>query len=328
MRKLTMALATFLLIGLTGLASSWAAVTVTIKNPANNAQFLEGEPIFLQGEGTDTYTVIDPETEEETQVTVPLPGSQLSWYANGSLIGTGQVLSWTPAAGNYRINLIGRGFSGSGLDEIEIKVLSQANLPATVSILSPASASTYESGSVILFFGEGGVEETGENFSGSQLVWYSDRDGIIGTGTSFSRGDLSPGPHLITLVGDGRAIATITLTITSISIYLPEPITSGEVAVYDWGKNILYIPLLVGDTPYFVNLAVTNWTSDPIQMSLRYIGLSTFDDTYHYASFDVLANTLLVPDFRVGNVSYKLILKLTTNEDPFVFNLMGSILNH
>ncbi len=54
MKKSAMALATFLLIGLTGLASSWAAVTVTISNPANNAQFLEGETIFLQG-GTGPY---------------------------------------------------------------------------------------------------------------------------------------------------------------------------------------------------------------------------------------------------------------------------------
>jgi hypothetical protein len=326
MKKSAMALVIFLLIGLTGLASSWA-VTVTIRNPGNNAQFLAGEVIFLQGEGTETVTQTDPETEEQTEVDVPLFGNQLSWYANGILIGTGQVFSWSPAAGNYRLSLIGRGTTGSALDEIQIRVLSEADLTATVSIDSPTSGSTFESGTSILFFGKGGVEETGENFSGSQLVWYSDRDGIIGTGTSFSRADLSPGAHLITFVGDGRAIATITITITSISIYLPEPITSGEVAVYDWGKNILYIPLLVGDTPYFINLAVTNWTSVPVQMSLRYIGLSTFSDTYQYASFDFLSNTLLVPDFRFGDVSYKLFLKLTTNEDPFVFDLVGSILN-
>jgi hypothetical protein len=326
MKKSAMALVTFLLIGLTGLASSWA-VTVTIRNPSNNAQFLAGELIFLQGEGTETVTQTDPDTGDQTQEVVPLFGNQLSWYANGTLIGSGEVLSWRPAAGNYRISLIGRATTGSALDEIEIIVLSEADLTVTVSIDSPASGSTYESGTAILFFGKGGVEETGENLSGNQLVWYSDRDGIIGTGTSFSRADLSPGAHLITLVGDGRAIATITITITSISIYLPEPITSGEFAVYDWGKNILYIPLLIEDTPYFVNLAVTDWTSDPVQMSLRYIGLATFNATYRYASFDFLSNTLLVPDYRIGDVSYKLILTLTTNEDPFVFDLVGSILN-
>jgi hypothetical protein len=313
MRKSAMALATFLLIGLTGLASSWAAVTVTISNPANNAQYNEGETIFLQGSGNEDGAA--------------LTGDQLTWYANGSLIGNGEVLSWRPTAGNYRVSLIGATATGMGLDEIEIRVLSEADLTVTVSIESPASASTYESGDLILFFGKGSIEETGENLTGSQLVWYSDRDGIIGTGTSFSRSDLSPGEHVITLVGDGLAIDTITLTITTISIYFPQPITSGEVAVYDWGKNILYIPLLIGDTPYFINLAVTNWTSDPVQMSLRYIGLSTFSDTYQYASFDLFSNTLLVPDFRVGDVSYKLILKLTTNEDPFVFDLVGSILN-
>jgi hypothetical protein len=321
MRKLTMALATFFLIGLTGLASSWAAVTVSIQNPANNSQFLAGELIFLQGQGSGP----DPDNPDEN---TPLTGSELTWYANGSPIGSGEVLSWRPSSGNYRISLIGTRGANSALDEIQIKVLSDADLTVTVDIVSPSSGATFESGDLILFFGNGGIEETGENFSGSQLVWYSDRDGIIGTGNSFSRSDLSPGEHLITLVGDGRAIATVTITITSISIFLPEPIMSGDVAVYDWGKNILYIPLLVGDTPYFVNLAVTNWTSDPIQLSLRYIGLSTFNDTYHYASFEVLSNTLLVPDFRVGDVSYKLILKLTTNESPFVFNLMGSILNH
>jgi hypothetical protein len=313
-----MALITFFLIGITGLASSWAAVTVTINNPANNAQFLVGETIFLQGSGQDDVT--NPKT--------PLTGDQLTWYANGSPIGTGEVLPWHPAAGNYRVSLIGRATTGSALDEIEIKVLSEADLTVTVNIESPTSGSTFESGNLILFFGNGGIQETGENFSGGQLVWYSDRDGLIGTGNSFSRNDLSPGAHVITLVGDGRAIDTISITITTISIYFPDPITSGAFAVYDWGKNILYIPLLVGDTPYFINLAVTDWTTDPVQMSLRYIGLAPFNETYRYASFDFLSNSLLVPDFRIGNVSYKLILTLTTNEDPFVFDLVGSILNH
>jgi hypothetical protein len=314
MRKSAMALIIFLLIGLTGLASSWAAVTVTISNPADGAEFFAGETILLQGSGTDGN--------------VALTGDQLTWYANGNVIGTGEALFWRPAGGNYRVSLIGTTGNGTGLDEIQIKVLSKADLTVTVSIESPKAGSTFESGTLILFFGKGGVEETGENFSGSQLVWYSDRDGIIGTGTSFSRSNLSAGTHVITLVGDGLAIDTITITITTISIYLPEPITSGAFSVYDWGKNILYIPLLIENTPYFINLSVTDWTSDPVQMTLRYIGLATFNDTYRYASFDFLSNTLLVPDFRMGNVSYKLILTLTTNEDPFVFDLVGSVLNH
>lgn len=322
MRKSAMALVIFLLIGLTGLASSWAAVTVSIQNPANNAQFLAGELIFLQGQGSG------PNPEGTDPENTPLSGSEFSWYANGSPIGTGEVLQWRPSSGSYRISLIGTRGANSALDEIEIRVLSQADLTVTVNIVSPTSGATFESGDLILFFGEGGIEETGDNFFGSQLLWYSNRDGMIGTGTSFSIVNLSPGDHVISLVGDGRAIDTINITISTISIYFPEPITSGDVAVYDWGKNILYIPLLVGDTPYFINLAVTDWTSDPVQMSLRFIGLAAFNDTYRYASFDFLSNTLLVPDFRIGDVSYKLILTLTTNEDPFVFDLVGSILNH
>jgi hypothetical protein len=317
MKKSAMALATFLLIGLAGLATSWAAVTVTINNPANNSRFLEGETIFLQGSGTVTPSG------------AAVPGNDLEWRVNNAFIGNGEFQTLTLSAGGYRITLIGDVEGGGvGVDEILITVLSQADLTVTVNIVSPAAGQQYDSGDLILFVGTGEITGTGaRSLSGNELQWFSDRDGLIGTGTSFTRRDLSPGEHLITLVGGGRAIDTITITINSVSIFVPEPITSGDFSFYDWGKNVLYVPLLIGDTSYFLNFAVTNWTTNPIQLSLRYIGINEFSPTAEYADFDVLSNTLFVPDFRVGAVSYMLILKLTTNEDPFVFTLVGSIQN-
>ena len=56
--------------------------------------------------------------------------------------------------------------------------------------------------------------------AGGSLVWTSTLDGQIGTGVSFSRSDLSPGTHEITLTAtdsDGAAgTASVSITVNGI----------------------------------------------------------------------------------------------------------------
>jgi hypothetical protein len=86
----------------------------------------------------------------------------------------------------------------------------------TVTIASPADGASYEQGTAIPFAGSA-VDGLGEPVVGDRLAWTSSISGMIGTGASFTRGDLAVGTHTITLTAtDVRGVpaaATIVLTV-------------------------------------------------------------------------------------------------------------------
>ena len=92
-----------------------------------------------------------------------------------------------------------------------------ANLPPTASITAPVDGSSVPQGTSVTFTGSGSDPEDGA-LSGASLVWTSNRDGQIGTGTTFSRSNLSVGQHVITLRAtdaqgaSGTATTNITIT--------------------------------------------------------------------------------------------------------------------
>ncbi|AOE49532.1 S8 family serine peptidase [Kangiella sediminilitoris] len=71
------------------------------------------------------------------------------------------------------------------------------NLPPTVSVSDPVDGSLFLPGEAIVFNGEAIDSEEG-NIS-QNLTWTSSLDGVIGTGASFTRSDLSQGTHQITV---------------------------------------------------------------------------------------------------------------------------------
>ena len=100
----------------------------------------------------------------------------------------------------------------------------------SVTISSPADGSSFTGGSVISFAG------TGEDYKGtalpdSMLVWISDQDDTIGTGTSFDRDDLSTNTHVITLTGTDGVGKTdsksITISINEGAGLISVPATAG-----------------------------------------------------------------------------------------------------
>ena len=96
-------------------------------------------------------------------------------------------------------------FINCGDDEITTP---EVDKDPSVNISSPANGSSFTGGAVINFAG------TGEDFEGtalddSMLVWMSDQDDTIGTGTSFDRDDLSANTHVITLTVTGKLIRKI-----------------------------------------------------------------------------------------------------------------------
>ena len=68
----------------------------------------------------------------------------------------------------------------------------------TVRITSPKNGATFGFGEPITFSGSATNFGTGE-LTGGALVWTSSIDGQIGTGETFTKNDLSPGVHTITL---------------------------------------------------------------------------------------------------------------------------------
>lgn len=91
-----------------------------------------------------------------------------------------------------------------------------ADQPPAVEIDRPADESVHLQGEPIGF--EGTVEDPEDGpLSGEALVWTSDVEGELNTGTLFTRGDLSPGTHVITLVAadsDGQeGSASIGITV-------------------------------------------------------------------------------------------------------------------
>ena len=88
--------------------------------------------------------------------------------------------------------------------------------PYLVKILTPLDGAQFQAGDEITFTGSAKDLRDG-NLEGDSLVWTSSIDGEIGTGTEFSRNDLSEGTHTITLTainsGGKEWTATITITI-------------------------------------------------------------------------------------------------------------------
>lgn len=301
-------------IGITVISASALTVNVTIQNPATNSEFFQGDTIYLQGSGT----------VQETGA--PLSASQLKWLANNVQIGVGGFLAWTPSPGVYQVALVGQVEESTGLDEINVKVTSFQDLTVTVNMTSPASGDTFKLGDTVIFMGSGAVTETSESLSDSDLVWTSSLDGELGTGRYFTTNNLTAGTHTIYLIGRKKAIDSVQITISGSSFYFPEPIQSGDVSSYNWATNTLYIPLLVDNVAYWINLAVTSFTS-PLTFEMTGIGAATFSPTASYADFNLFTNTVWVPVFVNQGVSYYLSLKLTSSEAPFTFELTGSGLN-
>jgi len=87
-------------------------------------------------------------------------------------------------------------------EDVESPYDTSGQLPA-VTIIRPADNDSFTWGDTILFEGEGENYE-GIDLDDSMMVWRSDRDDTIGTGTVFERGDLSVNVHNITLTGTDR----------------------------------------------------------------------------------------------------------------------------
>jgi probable HAF family extracellular repeat protein len=129
--------------------------------------------------------------------------------------------TWS-APGVYTVTLTvtdAGGLTSTASKQLTIGTPPNQSPAATIS--APISGRQFQQGMAVVFSGTGADPEDGQ-LSGASLVWSSNIDGVLGTGNSFTRNNLSVGTHTITLTVTDSKGATGTAT-TTVVIYVYDP---------------------------------------------------------------------------------------------------------
>ena len=182
---------------------------VTITSPSDGAEYVEGDEVTFNGSASDPEDGV-------------LTGSSLVWSSNlDGELGTGAPLSRSDlSVGAHTITLTATDSKGNvGTTQVSITV--DANQAPTTIIDEPEDGNVFLEGEAVTLTGSAIDPEDG-TLSGSSVIWSSDRDGEIGTGTSLTLSTLSVGEHSITLTATdskgSSASANVSLTVTELEI--------------------------------------------------------------------------------------------------------------
>ncbi|MEO5813668.1 MAG: PKD domain-containing protein [Gemmatimonadaceae bacterium] len=116
-----------------------------------------------------------------------------------------------------------------------VQLPSASNHAPTASMSSPAAGATFVQGTSVAFLGAGNDQEDGA-LTGTSLIWTSNLDGLLGTGTSLAKSNLSVGSHVIMLTAKDAQGATATVT-RNITITTPTPVNQAPVSRFTWTCN-------------------------------------------------------------------------------------------
>jgi len=126
-----------------------------------------------------------------------------------------------------------------GCGDDEITDPGEGALAPSVHIASPPEGAVYTEGDTIRFSG-GGEDRSGSALPDSMLVWMSDVDDTLGTGSYLERDDLSTGGHVISLTGtddEGKSrIEKVSITVMEEQGLVRVPAVSG----FPMGWELLY----------------------------------------------------------------------------------------
>lgn len=211
---------------------------VQISQPSIDTVAKVGEVVVFMGSATD-------------QVDGAIPGDSLFWASSldGALGSGDSIATSSLSLGNHLITLTATDSEGqAGVASVSVSV--QANAPPVVTITNPAEGGSVGDRSGTTFRGTALDPEDG-SLSGAALVWWSNLDGALGTGTDAPRSGLTIGAHVVTLTATDSDGATGSATVTF--------------TVYDEPPPLLFPQLAyVGEAAGTLTLSVTNSASyDP-----------------------------------------------------------------
>jgi PKD repeat protein len=172
----------------------------------------------------------------DASATTALSSATYNWTFGDGTTGTGKATSRSyAAAGTYSVKLTVTDANGTSSKTSSVTVTAPVNQSPTASISAPTANGSFVQGSSISFAGTGTDPEDG-TLSGASLVWTSSRDGQIGTGTSFTKSNLTVGTHTITLTAKdskgASGLATRTITVSAIIAANQPP-----AAAFTWNCN-------------------------------------------------------------------------------------------
>lgn len=210
--------------------------SATITSPADGAVVDEFQPVTFTGSATD------PEDGA-------LSGGTLVWTSSlDGAIGTGTSFTRNDLSpGDHVITLTATDTEGrSGTATRDLTITEVPNEPPVATITAPADGGSADNGVPVNFSGNASDPEDG-TLTGASLVWTSDLDGNIGTGTSFSTSTLSGGTHEIVLTATdsqgGFGADTISFSITgapTVAITAPTDQASGAPATVVTGTSVTF----------------------------------------------------------------------------------------
>ena len=311
-------------------APTQAPPVAVIDMPRRDTLLTLGEAVNFQGTASDVDGTIAShrwDFGDGSGATVEDPGAHT--YASVGIYGV-----------TYRVT----DDDGATSPAASVVVTVVANQWPTATITSPANYATFSTGETITFTGSATDHEDGP-LTGASLVWTSSLDGQIGTGTSFTRSDLSEGTHRITLnAKDSGGTNGATNVIISVRSHTPlylryaspnsflstQPATSGftRITLFNYGSGqSTEFQAILGNTIMGTGYGFSFWLGAGtapgqtgtwtatllVEQSSVQTALATHTFTVPYDSY-FLEYTADVTSISGGAAGDKIILRLTLND--------------
>ena len=201
------------------------AATVAARTVSNHAPVVAASLPTGDGVKTLNWAAVDEDNDILSYSVLYSADNKQNWFAVATdLTATTYSLDTAQLPGGTAAYVRVLASDGVNTGQADAGPFVVAGKAPTALITAPADGAAVAPGQAVLLIGDGFDPEDG-SLPESRFIWTSDRDGILGTGRTVERADLSVGTHTLTLtVGDSQgnqATTSITLKVRRPAVYLP-----------------------------------------------------------------------------------------------------------